>query len=235
MWSGCVGESFERVESIRNLLQPQDRVTRALLSGRISSRHHRAEYTCEWASKRLMEFIRSKDDVLLVTGKEYSGKSVLAGWLVDHIRNTKGRHGNEVISFSIDTTMKEQMSSLAMVKALVLQVFDEVLGDTALYEALKNAMRLSTDGRSAAEIEEALWSALDVATTSSRPMILVVDGLNYLGESSSGVLERIQLLSSVSHYRLFNYLPAREVLLRSVLIRVCRNMQLSSLLFSPGR
>lgn len=182
-----------------------------------------------------MEFIRSKDDVLLVTGKEYSGKSVLAGWLVDHIRNTKGRHGNEVISFSIDTTMKEQMSSLAMVKALVLQVFDEVLGDTALYEALKNAMRLSTDGRSAAEIEEALWSALDVATTSSRPMILVVDGLNYLGESSSGVLERIQLLSSVSHYRLFNYLPAREVLLRSVLIRVCRNMQLSSLLFSPGR
>jgi hypothetical protein len=199
MWSSCVGESIEQVESIRKLLQPQDRVTRALLHDRISSRHYRAEYTCEWATKRLADFVRSKDDVLLVTGKEYSGKSVLAGWLVDHIRNTKGRHGHESISFSIDTTLKEQLSSLALVMALVLQVFDKDLGDSALYEAVKSAMKLSTAGRSASEVEEALWSALDVAMTYSGPIILVIDGLDSLGESMSAVLERIQKLSSVRY------------------------------------
>lgn len=197
MWSTCVEGSTEEIETIRSFLQPQDRITQALMSDRISSRHRRAEYTCEWASKRLTDFARSKDDVLLVTGKECSGKSVLAGWLVDRMRNTKGRLAHEVISLSIDAALKEHISSLAVAKALVLQVFDRDVGDTSLYKRVNDAVELSTAGRPSTEVEDALWSALETALSKSGQVMLIVDGIDTLGETTSiQCLERIQRLSS---------------------------------------
>ena len=58
-------------EIVRRFLAPQDSVVRALISGRVSSRHQRAEYTCEWATKQLNDFARSHDGFLVITGKQY--------------------------------------------------------------------------------------------------------------------------------------------------------------------
>jgi hypothetical protein len=197
MWSSSVDASIEDVESVRNYLQPQDRVTRALMSDRISSRHHRAEYTCEWAGKRLADFARSKDDAILVTGKEYCGKSVLAGWFVDRMRNTKGRLAHDVVFFSVDTALKEQMTSVAVVKSLVLQVFEKNAGNTALYKTIMSAVAMSDAGRPVHDVEDALWSALDVAMAQSQPTMFIVDGIDSVGQDSD-ILERIQRLASTN-------------------------------------
>jgi Cdc6-like AAA superfamily ATPase len=167
------------------------------MSDRISSRHHRAEYTCEWATEHLTDFARSKDHVLLITGKEHSGKSVLAGWIADRMRNTKGRLAHEVVSFSIDAALKDQMTPLAVLQGLVLQVFDTNVGDLSLFRAIVSAQRASKAGRPTSEVEDALWGALDAGFRESGKLMIVVDGIDQFGESTSlQFLERLQTICS---------------------------------------
>lgn len=184
-------------ETVRRYLAPQDRTTQALMLDRISSRHHRAEFTCEWATERLTDFARHKDHVLLITGKEYSGKSVLSGRIADRMRNAKGRLAHEVISFSIDSALKDQTSPLAVLQGLLLQVFDRKVGDLSLFKAIISAQRLSTAGRPTSEVENALWAALDTGLSESGKLMLVVDGIDQFGEVASvEFLERLQKICS---------------------------------------
>jgi hypothetical protein len=167
------------------------------MADRISSRHHRAEFTCEWATERLTDFARSRDDVLLITGKEYSGKSVLAGWIADRMRNTRGRLAHEIISFSIDAGIRDQMTPLAVLRGLVLQVFDRNIGDLSLFKAIVSAQRSSEAGRPLSEVEDALWAALDSGVSQSGKLMIVVDGIDQFGEVLSlQFLERLQKICS---------------------------------------
>lgn len=193
---GIIDQVYD-AETVRQYLAPQDRVTQALMSDRISSRHHRAEFTCEWAAERLTDFARSRDNILLITGKEYSGKSVLSGWIVDRMRNTKGRLAHEVISFSVDSALKDQMSPLAVLHGLLLQVFDKNVGDLPLYKAIVSSQRASAAGRSTSEVEDALWAALDTGLSKSGKLMVVVDGIDQLGEVASlKFLERLEKICS---------------------------------------
>ena len=54
MWSASIsssGKTIYTAETLRQFLAPQDSVTKALMSGRISPRHRPAEFTCEWGNK----------------------------------------------------------------------------------------------------------------------------------------------------------------------------------------
>ena len=97
MWSSSIqyeAEKLQSTDSIHRFLAPQDTVVQAITSGRISSRHNRAELTCEWASKRLSDLARGKNGLTLLTGKEYCGKSVLAGWIaVSPFQHPEGLSG----------------------------------------------------------------------------------------------------------------------------------------------
>ena len=201
-------ERLHDAETVRRFLAPQDRTTQALMSDRISSRYYRAEFTCEWAAERLIDFARSRDDVLLITGKEYSGKSVLAGWIADRMRNTRGRLAHEIISFSIDAGIRDQMSPLAVLQGLVLQVFDRNIGDLSLFRAILSAQSASEAGRPPAEVEDALWAALDKGLSESGKLMILVDGIDQFGEIVSlQFLERLQKICS-SHQ------PIKAVALR---------------------
>ena len=190
-------EQVYGAETVRRYLAPQDRTTQALMSDRISSRHHRAEFTCEWAAERLTDFARSRDNVLLITGKEYSGKSVLAGWIADRIRNTKGRLAHEIVSFSIDSGIKDHTSPLAVLQGLVLQIFDKDVGNLSLFKAIVSAQGTSTAGRPASEVEDAFWAALDTGLSKSGKLMIVVDGIDQFGENASiQFLERLQKICS---------------------------------------
>jgi hypothetical protein len=190
-------EQVYDAETVRRYLAPQDRTTQALMSDRISSRHHRVEFTCEWATERLTDFARGKDDVLLITGQEYSGKSVLSGWIADRMRNSKGRLAHEVITFSIDSALKDQMSPLAVLQGLLLQVFDRNIGDLSLFREIVSAQRASEAGRPTSEVEDGLWAALDTGLSHSDKLMIVVDGIDQFGEVASlQFLERLKKVCS---------------------------------------
>ena len=190
-------ERAYETQLVRRFLAPQDSVVQALISGRISSRHQRAEYTCEWATKSLNDFARSKNGLLVISGKQYSGKSVLAGWIAERISNTRGRLAHDVISYDLDPALKEQVDPLSVVKGLALQAFDRLVGDQAFYRALCAVIRADTEGRRPPELAELLWSALDSAFSKLDKTMVIVDGSEILGEQEqSALLQRLASLSA---------------------------------------
>jgi len=193
MWTISI-ESVEAAQRpyettvMRRFLAPQDTVVQALMSGRISSRHRRAEFTCEWATKRVNDFARSQDSLLVLSGKEYSGKSVLAGWIAERIANTRGRLGHDVMFFDIDPALKEQVQPLSVVKGLALQAFDRLVGDEQFYRALCSVIRADTEGKRPNELAELLWVALDKALSKMDKTMLIIDGCELLGKNEQYTL-----------------------------------------------
>lgn len=182
---------------VRRFLVSQDTVVQALMSGRVASRHRRAEFTCEWAQKRINDFARSKNGSLVISGKEYSGKSVLAGWIAERISNTRGRLGHDVLFFDVDPALKEEISPLNIVKSFTLQAFDRLVGDQAFYTSLCNVIRADTEGKRPAELANLLWIALDSALSKLNKVMLIVDGSDVLGnDEQNALINRLSALSA---------------------------------------
>lgn len=182
---------------VRRFLAPQDTVVQALMSGRISSRHRRAEFTCEWATKRVNDFARGKNSLLILSGKEYSGKSVLAGWIAERISNTRGRLGHDVLFHDIDPAIKEQTHPLSIVKGLALQALDRLVGDEEYFRALCSVIRADTEGKRPQELAELLWVALDKAIAKMDKAMLIIDGCELLGDDEQySLLNRLSGLSA---------------------------------------
>lgn len=88
------------LDTLREFLLPHDRVTRLLTSTRNVGRT-RADFTCEWFDRHLADFMRSGKDVLIVSGKPRSGKSLLSDWTIERLQTLSGRRASEVVSYTI--------------------------------------------------------------------------------------------------------------------------------------
>ena len=89
------------IRTVRQWLAPQDRTLELLSSDRMGTRGVRDEYTCEWFQTHLLDFVRSKDHVLAIDGKPGSGKSVLAGWILERLQRPLGRKSYNTITYII--------------------------------------------------------------------------------------------------------------------------------------
>jgi Cdc6-like AAA superfamily ATPase len=89
------------VGRIRKWLKPHDKTTQDILRNRREALKHRAEYTCEWFQRHLLDFSRGKKNVLLVTGPEGCGKSVLSGWIVERLQRPLAKKNFVTLSYSI--------------------------------------------------------------------------------------------------------------------------------------
>ncbi|KAF7889033.1 hypothetical protein EAF00_009333 [Botryotinia globosa] len=120
---------YDSMEAVRNFLTPHDRVTRILAT---NHRAHgaRADFTCEWLDRPLRDFARSGKNIFMVTGSAGSGKYVLSEWVVERLHAFK------------DGTLKTELSTLSIVKGLLLQMLQLSAGDKALYKELFHAYEL---------------------------------------------------------------------------------------------
>ena len=185
MWEHVLGDEVSEVsvgiKTVRKWLGPRDRTLQTILDDRLAARNFRDEYTCEWFQRYLMSFSRGRDDILLVTGEPGSGKSVLAGWIVERLQRPLGRKTYQSLSYSIEADIPSEATSLAVAKGLCLQLLESNVGDVALYNALADLV-----DKRASHPEEALWKALstglDFAATRSREqshdLMIVIDGLD---------------------------------------------------------
>ncbi|KAI9641201.1 hypothetical protein NHQ30_010001 [Ciborinia camelliae] len=186
----------DSVEAVRNFLTPHDRVTRILATNR---RTHgaRADFTCEWFDRPLGEFLRNGKNLFMVTGSAGSGKSVLSEWVVERLQAFKGRRTTEVIRYTIDGALKTELSTLSVVKGLLLQMLQLSAGDKALYKELFHAYELHIQGNSNTKVEDSLWAALGQSFRTDRGQTIVIDGFDqvYGGESNGFVLlERLRTI-----------------------------------------
>lgn len=186
------------VDLVREFLMPHDTVTRLLAVTRFI-RRPRADYTCEWFSRHLTDFTRSEKGLLLVTGKPATGKTVLSEWVVERLQSLNGRRASEVITYTIDPDLKTELTTLSVVKGLLLQILQLSVGDNTLYKSLALAYELSVKGSPTSDVEAALWKALEGGLRSDRNQTIVVDGINHLkgGEAdSSRLLEQLNSIVS---------------------------------------
>lgn len=88
------------MDLIREFLTPPDSVTRLLAVSR-NIYKTRADFTCEWFDRHLSDFARDGKEVMVVTGKSSSGKSVLSDWVVERLRAARGRRATEVVTYTV--------------------------------------------------------------------------------------------------------------------------------------
>ena len=87
MWKDQLGEQESMdIATLRSWLGPRDSTLKKLYKNRVLSLEHRDEYTCEWFQRHLLDFSRSKDDLLALFGREGCGKTYLSRWIVERLQ-----------------------------------------------------------------------------------------------------------------------------------------------------
>jgi hypothetical protein len=185
------------IETLRQWLLPQDHSLqqRALVR---APRAVRAEFTCEWFDRPLIDFSRSKDKLLVVSADAGAGKSYLYGWILERLQRRVGIKEWSAVHASIDTQTRAQSTQSALVKTLLLQLLEQNVGNVELFRALANVTELSANTANVQDAEDALWYTLDTALKGLRNVILVIDGLDALDGTEEEVRDAFEHLHNIA-------------------------------------
>ena len=85
-----------------------------------------------------------------------------------------------------------------LVKGLLLQLLEQSVGDISLYRSLVAVIEASKRTKNAAEVESALWKALDTALKTSKNLVIIVDGLDEIKGGESTALRLFEKLHQLS-------------------------------------
>ncbi|SPO29106.1 uncharacterized protein UTRI_06055 [Ustilago trichophora] len=148
------------------------------LKSRLFASLHRqtavAPETCEWFQSPLLNFLRSHDDVLQITGKPGSGKSTLAVWTQERLRRTLGRKSYDVLLID----QHDSHTELDLARSLLYQIWQQNIGDIQLHSDLASVLVRDNDDD---ELADGLWQVLEqtlARSTASNEILLLVDGLS---------------------------------------------------------
>ena len=101
-----------------------------------------------------------------------------------------------------DADISSEATPLGLVRGLLLQVLEQYVGNVDLYKSLASVYEMSQRSTDLAEVESALWRALDTALAPSHNLVLLIDGLDEIegGESVAlDLLHRIQKIVAKSN------------------------------------
>ncbi|KAF2198647.1 hypothetical protein GQ43DRAFT_443154 [Delitschia confertaspora ATCC 74209] len=202
MWTSQQHCAKFDIHAIRDFLSPQDSVVKNIMSNQLYADFHRAEFTCEWFGPHLKTFTKGNhgNNVFLVTGGAATGKTVLARWIYEKLQASIDDDRYDVLSFSVDTKVRYTTSSLTLIKSLLLQVLDRKIGHEHILSHIAQAMELSANGKTANQVEEALWAALEASFDYGKTMILI-DGLDQLSGVRIGNPPQLEHLDRISKTR----------------------------------
>ncbi|KAF2261879.1 hypothetical protein CC78DRAFT_469263 [Lojkania enalia] len=186
------------VKTLSRWLTPQDQVLSSLGRDHLTFADNQAEFTCIWFQKPLAKFVQSDKKIFLITGQPGSGKTVLAGSIVERLQRPIGRLSFDSLFVSISSGIPSQATSLAVVKSLLFQLLNLRIGNIAIYQALSRAYGACHEASDVNSYEDHLWKAL--ADSLKRPvedakdLVLIIDGIDELSGSQpvkSSLFERL--------------------------------------------
>ncbi|KAI9710539.1 MAG: hypothetical protein M1820_002675 [Bogoriella megaspora] len=189
------------IEEIRSKLCPVDQPAEALLFSRLADKAERAQGTCEWIQGHLLNFLRSNDKSLTITGASGCGKSMLASWIKDRLQSTFGRVSYETISHTFANDAQSEASPIAFLKHLLSQLLERNLGDVKLYGALVKVFEVNA---AKTNLEASLWDALKFGLQTVQEqkshLLIVTDGLDEISGHQSAAKLHKRLHECVSQF-----------------------------------
>ncbi|KAK3331850.1 hypothetical protein B0T19DRAFT_367021 [Cercophora scortea] len=183
MWSLKLGHRALglSLEFIRRQLQ-NDRSTRGNFYDQVAESLGRAEDTCEWLRSPLVEFFRSNDKALTITGDSGTGKTILAGWIKERLQSPLDHVQYSTLMYTFPYDSPSQCTPLSFLKSVLFQLLEKNVGDINLYEKLVGAFESFGKHHSPAKLETSLWAALEsgLRTLDDRRAnsVIIVDGLH---------------------------------------------------------
>ena len=102
MWQFELGDNASiDVETLRTWLRPRDRNLQTLVKNRLNAPGRRDEYTCEWFQRHLLDFSRSNEHSLTISGPAGCGKSVLSRWIIERLQRPLAKKTYETLFFTV--------------------------------------------------------------------------------------------------------------------------------------
>ncbi|XPS69175.1 hypothetical protein M3J09_001452 [Ascochyta lentis] len=193
------GEALD-VKVLSRWLSPQDRVLATLNRDHSFFVDQQVEMTCIWFQKHLTRFLQSEKSFLLVTGQPGSGKTTLAGSIVERLQRPVNRKQVDTLFCSLSPDVPTTATSLAVVKSLLSQLLNLRVGNMGMYYALFRAYQHCRSSGDLKTYEEHLWQALE--DTLKQPLeggndlVMVVDGLDEIESSQSASIQAAGGISS---------------------------------------
>lgn len=183
------------VKSVRSWLSPDDRTLSHLAENTSHLAHEREEMTCLWMNPYLTHFLKSDNHVLAFTGALGSGKTVLASVIVDRLQDHIGGVTYKSLFIPINSRIPAETTPIAIVKTILLQLFEKRIGNIQLLQILHDAYDASKKTTNQEEYENILWNALENALSAAlaraKDLVIVIDGVD---EASCGEASLLQKL-----------------------------------------
>ncbi|KAK3390788.1 hypothetical protein B0H63DRAFT_410784 [Podospora didyma] len=183
IWSLKLGNraSHLNLESIRRRLK-QDRSVAGAFYDQVAESLRRADDTCEWLKAPMIEFFRSSDKALTITGDSGTGKTVLAEWMEERLQRPLDHTQYSTLTYTFPYDYPAQCTPLAFLKNVLFQLLGKSVGDVSLYESIASAFEAYDKHHNSAKLEAALWTALEAGlrTLNGRHarLTLIVDGFH---------------------------------------------------------
>jgi hypothetical protein len=182
------GEALD-VKVLSTWLAPQDRVLASLNRDHSTFVDQQVEFTCLWFQKHLSRFFQSQSSFFLVTGAPGSGKTTIAGSIVERLQRPLNRKQYDTLFCSLSPDVPTTATSLAVVKTLLFQLLNLRVGNMGLYYAVFKAYHQCRATGDIKVYEDYLWTALADAlshpVTGSNELTIIVDGLDEIADSKS--------------------------------------------------
>ncbi|RYP70569.1 hypothetical protein DL771_005388 [Monosporascus sp. 5C6A] len=174
----------QSLESIRRQLRPNWSEKNAFYD-QVNESLTRAGETCEWFESHLVGFLRNHGRAFAITGGSSTGKTVLAGWIRERLRQSLGHKEYLTLTYAFPLERRT--------------------GGLDLYKSLANAFKDHDPHRSSArELEKFLWMALKSALESPElgktNVVIILDGVDRVDGGAPGshatLVERIRQVST---------------------------------------
>ncbi|KAJ5941547.1 hypothetical protein N7516_001715 [Penicillium verrucosum] len=193
-------ENVAVVKSVRSWLSPEDRVLSRLAENTSHLAHEREEMTCLWMNSYLTHFLKSNNHVLSFTGALGSGKTVLASVIVDRLQDHIGGVTYKSLFIPISSKIPAETTPIAIVKTILLQLFDKRIGNIQLLQILHEAYDASKKTTNEEEYENILWNALENALSAAlaraKDLVIVIDGVDEASCGEAPLLRKLVAATS---------------------------------------
>jgi len=175
-------DSVASIKTLRSWLAIEDNVLKYKSGDHTTLVNDRQQLTCLWVQPYLTRFLNSGRDALAITGSAGSGKTVLAGTIVDTVQRNSTRKSYTVLFVPINARAKSQATSLNVIRSLLSQLLESRVGDVKLYKILSESFEASSKASDVALYESLLWEAFETAIGLTLPQakdtLIIVDGID---------------------------------------------------------